>query len=368
MMDLAHAAAPLQAGTQRLFIGTSNPDASGGVGAGIYTTTFHDGKLSAPELAVAAPSPSFLAVVPGKRTPIYAVLGGDAAGASAAASYATSTSPLHLISRANAGGDGGCHISVSPDGLAVLVANYTGGSVASFRADAEGNLTQASFVQFPPDGLGPVTDRQEKAHAHSALVSPDGDFVFVNDLGLDRIHVFRLDRATSKLLPHKPDHWASAPGAGPRHLVFHPNGKWVYCINELNSTIDQLQWNPTHGVLTTKSTVHTLPPGVKADETRACEMVFSHDLRFLYASNRVHESFAVFAVDPESGALHHIQEFPNPGKEARHIAFDPGGKWFLSANQFSGDVSVFPVDTTTGKLGPRASKINLAGPSCLLFA
>jgi 6-phosphogluconolactonase len=368
MMDLAHAAAPLQAGPQRLFIGTSNPTAHGGTGAGIYTATFHDGKLSAPELAVAAPSPSFLAVVPGTHTPIFAVLGGDAAGASAAASYATSTSALRPISNASANGDGGCHISVSADGHTVLVANYSGGSVASFRADAAGNLAQASFVQFPPNQHGPVTDRQEKAHAHSALVSPDGNFVFVNDLGLDRIHVFQLDRATSKLLPHKPDHWASAPGAGPRHLVVHPNGKWVYCINELNSTIDQLEWNATHGVLTTKSTVHTLPPGVKADETRACEMVFSHDLRFLYASNRVHESFAVFAVDSATGALSVIQELPNPGKEARHIAIDPGGKWFLSANQFSGDVSVFPLDTATGKLGPRSSKIDLAGPSCLIFA
>ena len=368
MMDMAHAAAPLQAGTQRLFIGTSNPSAHGGKGAGIYTASFQGGKLSEPELAVAASSPSFLAVVPGKHTPIYAVLGGDAAGSSAAASYAVSTSPLRPISNASANGDGGCHISVSADGLAVLVANYSGGSVASFRADAAGNLAQASFVQFPPDQHGPVKDRQEKAHAHSALVSPDGNFVFVNDLGLDRIHVFRLDRATSKLLPHQPDHWASAPGAGPRHLVFHPNGKWVYCINELNSTIDQLQWNPTHGVLTTKSTVHTLPPGVKADETRACEMVFSRDLRFLYASNRVHESFAVFAVDATTGSLSVVQELPNPGKEARHIAIDPSGKWFLSANQFSGDVSVFPVDTATGKLSPRSSKVDLAGPSCLLFA
>ena len=360
------AQAEVPQGAQRLFIGTSNPTAKGGSGAGIFTAFFKDGKLTEPTLAVAGPSPSFLAVVPGKTSPMYAVLGGDAGGDALAGSY-TTTSPIRLISKADAGGVGGCHVAVSNDGKAVLVANYTGGSVASFLEDDAGHLTPASFMQFPADAHGPVPDRQQQSHAHSALVSPDGDFVLVNDLGLDRIHIFRLERTTSKLLPHKPDHWASSAGAGPRHLVFHPNGKWIYCINELNATIDQLQWNPTHGTLVTRSTAHTMPAGVDPMGKRACEMVFSKDLRFLYAANRVHESFAVFAVDATTGALTHVQEFPNPGAESRHMAIDPSGKWLLSANQFSGDISVFPLDAATGKMSARSSVVKIAGPSCLLF-
>ncbi len=352
----------------RLFIGTSNPTAVGGMGQGIFTAQFHNGQLTEPVLAQGAPSPSFLAWNPGAAA-LFAVEGGDGSN-SEAASYVLHTAghSMHHIARADGGGPGGCHICVSADGRGVFVANYNGGSVASFAADAQGGLKQASFIQFPKDGPGPVADRQEKSHAHSARVSPDGNYVFVNDLGLDRIHVFGLDRSTSKLVPHHPDHWASAPGAGPRHLVFHPNGKWIYSINELSSTIDHLQWDTAHGVLTTKSSARTLPAGVDTSKARACEMVFSHDAKFLYACTRVDERFTVFTVDAATGSLTPIQYLANPGKESRHIALDPSGKWFLSANQFSGDVSVFPVDTATGKLGERSSFIKLSGPSCLLFA
>ncbi len=353
-----------QAGGPRLLIGTSNPSASGGHGEGIFVAEFAGGKLTQPRLWIKAPSPSFLAV-PAAGKPVFAVLGGDDS-LSAAASY--DIAAASVLGRASSGGAGGCHVGVSKDGRTVLVANYGGGSAASFAADAGGRLTEASFVQFPPDQHGPVADRQEQSHAHSTLVSPDGDFVFVNDLGLDRIHIFRLDRVTSKLMPNKPDHWAAASGSGPRHLVYHPNGRWIYCIHELNSTIAQLQWNSTHGVLTTKNVVSTLPAGTAAPQARACEMVFSKDARFLYASNRVHESFAVFSVHAATGALTLIQERLNPGREARHMAVDPSGRWFLSANQFSGDISVFPLDTATGKLGERSSSVALPGPSCLLFA
>jgi 6-phosphogluconolactonase len=373
LLHAAKSSAREVAGTQRLFIGTSSQTEFTGHGEGIFVASFHDGRLGAPRLVAKATSPSFLAV-PQAGRPLYAVLGGDD-GASRAAGYAVSpsgevaTSTLTSIDAASSGGGGGCHISVSPDGRCVFVANYGGGSVASFLADPAGKLTQASVIRFPSTEHGPIADRQESSHVHSALVSPDGDFVLVNDLGLDRIHVFGLDRATAKLTPHKPDHWASEPGSGPRHLVFHPNGRWIYCICELNSTVVQLQWNATHGVLTTKSVAKTLPAGVDAAKARGCEMVFSRDMRFLYASNRrASESFAVFAVDASSGALTRIQDKPNPGLEARHIAVDASGKWFLVANQFSGDVTAFALDTRSGHIGEPVSKIEVSGASCLLFA
>lgn len=366
----ASMALPAQTGrAQRLFIGTANTARDGsGVGPGIFAADFADGRLTTPRLVAKIDSPGFLATVKGSNT-LFVQAAEKGRNTTAVSFRMGAGHALTEISRAYSDGAGGCHVGVSHDGRAVFIANYGGGSVSSFLADAEGKLTQASFVQFPPDEHGPDEERQDKAHAHCTVVSPDGDFVFVNDLGLDRIHVFRLDHATAKLQPHKPDHWKATPGSGPRHVLLHPNAKWVYNINEMGSSIDHLQWNATHGVLTTKATVSTLPAGSTAGaQSRACEMVFGAGERFLYASNRIHESFAVFSVDPATGALTFVQEQMNPGKESRHMAVDASGKWLLSANQFSGDISVFPLDQKTGRLGDRTSMTPIAGPSCLLFA
>ena len=254
------------------------------------------------------------------------------------------------LGEAESGSPGGCHISVTRDGRCVFVANYGGASVASFLAKADGTLTLASHVSFPSAEHGPNPDRQKQSYAHSAVPSPDGNYVLVNDLGLDRIHIFRLDSAAATLTPHA--EWKAAPGSGPRHLALHPNGKWIYSINELTSTIDQLGWDPVAGALTSLSHIGTLPAGVNPGMTKACEMVISHDGHFLYASNRVDEDFAVFSIHPVSGALTLVQHLPNPGKESRHITVDPSGRWFLSADQFSDDISVFPIDPVTGPVEP----------------
>ena len=353
----------------RLFIGTANTARDGsGIGPGIFAAEFVNGSLTEPELVAKIDSPGFLATA--KGSDLLFAQATVPHGNTLAASYRMGERhALTPISRAASDGAGGCHIGVSHDSRAVFVANYGGGSVSSFLVDNTGKLSQASFVQFPPDEHGPDKDRQDKAHAHCTVVSPDGDFVFVNDLGLDRIHIFRLDHATAKLQPHSPDHWKAAPGSGPRHVLLHPNGRWVYNINEMASSIDQLLWNATHGVLTTKATMSTLPPGSTAGaQSRACEMVFGAGQRFLYASNRIHESFAVFSVNPATGALTFLQERMNPGKESRHMAVDPSGRWLLSANQFSGDIAVFPIDGKTGHLGERSFVTPIAGVSCLLFA
>ena len=353
--------------SQRLFIGTANTARDGsGVGPGIFAAEFTDGKLTQPEIIATLDSPGFLAKA--KGSDILFVQSATKGQNTTAATFRIGTGhSLKEISRAQSQGAGGCHIGVSHDARACFVANYGGGSVSSFLADATGKLTEASFIQFPPTEHGPDKDRQDKAHAHCTTVSPDGDFVFVNDLGLDRIHVFALDHATAKLKPHS--EWKATPGSGPRHVLLHPNGKWVYNINEMGSSIDHLQWSATHGVLSTKATVSTLPAGSTAGaQSRACEMVFGTGQRFLYASNRIHESFAVFAVNPTTGALTFVQEQMNPGRESRHMAVDPSGKWLLSANQFSGDISIFPIDAKSGRLGDRTFITPIAGPSCLLFA
>jgi 6-phosphogluconolactonase len=358
---------------QRLFIGTANTARDGsGTGPGVFAAQFENGKLTQPEIIAKVNSPGFLAKAKGSDILFAQATAPNASDKHVSVAVAYRIGNGHHIteiSRAFSQDGSGCHIGVSHDARAVFIANYGPGNVSSFLADGNGKLSEASFIQFPASDHGPDKERQEKAHAHSGVVSPDGDFVFVNDLGCDRIHVYKLDHATAKLEPHKPDHWAGTPGAGPRHLALHPNGKWVYNINEMGSSVDQLQWNATHGVLTTKGTWSTIPQGAPGkDQSRSCEMCFSKNFRFLYASNRIHESFAVFAIDPTTGALKLIQELPNPGRESRHMTIDATGKWLLSANQFSGDISVFPVDTETGKLGERTSMVQLAGPSCLLFA
>ncbi len=360
------ASSEVETSSRRLIIGTTNPQPTSGAGRGIYVAEFHDGALIEPVLAIEVRSPGFLAMAPDGQ--LFAEQSPSEGNAEAATYRVGGGADIVPLGMADAGDPGSCHISITADGRCAFVANYSGGSVASFRAAPDGVLQQASFIQFPPDEHGPVASRQDKSHCHCVTVAPGGEFLLVNDLGLDRIHIFRLDHATARLLPHTPSHWASAPGAGPRHIVCHPNGTWIYCINEVNCTVNQLLWNAAEGTLTTLETITTLPAGDTAHEPRASELAFAKDLRFLYGSNRVSETFVVYALDPQSGAPRLVQHLDNPGVESRHIVVDPDGRWLLSANQFSSDVSVFPIDTATGRLGPRSSSIAVDGASCLLFA
>ena len=354
-------------GTVRLLLGTSGRGSKG-----MYVGYFNDGHLTEPTLAVEASNPSFLALPRPDYPVLFAVTQPESKP-----SHATSfTHPamsdrrgeqFRKISVAPSHGVGGCHVGVSPDGHAVFIANYRGASVASFLADAEGHLTLATHIDFPPEGHGPNPERQQQSYIHSALSSPDGNFVLVNDLGLDRIHIFRLDHQTAELTPH--GEWYAAPGSGPRHLALHPNGHWIYCVHELNSTVAQLQWDAAKGTLTALGEpICALPRDVLPEGKRCSEIVFSKDLRFLYCSTRVEELFTVFAIDAETGALSTVQHLANPGKESRHIAISPDGRFFLSANQFSDEISIFPIDTASGKLGERTESVPLGGPSCLLFA
>lgn len=347
---------------ERIFLGTSGND-----GRGIYTATFdtETGKLSEPGIAALLPKASFLCFDGRNESRLLAVSQepGAPAGEVACFHINVAEAKVNEVHRASSQGPGAVHLAAQ--GSVVVVANYVGGSAASFHMDADGVLHPASFYQFNAADHGPDAKRQDHAYAHAADITLDGGHVLINDLGLDRIHIFRLDTETAKMTPH--GEWKSAPGAGPRHLVLHPNGTWIYNIDEMACAVNQLAWDASAGTLTTLQTVETLPPGVSKTDVRACEVILSKDLHFLYAANRVHEDFVVFALDAETGALTEAHRHANPGKEARHIAIDPTGKWFLSANQFSNEVSVFPIDTATGKLGDRATSTPIANPSCLLF-
>lgn len=364
-MPSAHAmTSALKNNRNLLYIGTS-----GKVTKGVYTAEFDpsNGTLTQPALAQELQSPSFIALSPSKSH-MYACSEMDGPGQVAALSV--HGSKLGLMDQQSTDGAGTCFVSVHPDGKSVFAANYVEGSVSSFALKSDGEVSPVvSHIVFGSQGHGPVADRQEGSHGHSAVPSPDGNYVLVNDLGLDRIHIFRLDKATAKLTASNPAAWHAKPGSGPRHLALHPNGKWIYNINELADTVDLLYWDAAHGTLTQHGEYSTLSAGVSGKDIRACEVIFSPDLRFLYASNRRdNESYTVFSIDQHTGVLGFVQNLPNEGKESRHFVIDPSGKWLLSANQFSDEISVYPRDPVSGKLSPRVSSTKLAGPSCLLFA
>ncbi len=367
---MLHAAAHAQqakrpAGTVRLLIGTSGRGSKG-----IYGAYFLDGKLQPPTLLAEAANPSFLCLPQAERSLLFAVTEAEGQD-SHASSYRcssmqdTSDQTFAHVDDASSGNTGGCHISSTKDGTCVFVASYGGGSVASFQADAQGKLTLATLIAYPADGHGPDAERQTKSYVHSVQAAPGGQFVLASDLGLDRIHILRLDPGTAKLMPH--GEFLTRPGAGPRHMVAHSNNRWIYSINELNSSIDLLDWDSAKGTLTLRTIVNTLPHHIDPVGKRACEVVFGRGEKFLYASNRVYEDFAVFAVNPQTGTLSNVQHLANRGKESRHIAIDPSGRYFLTANQFSDDITVFPIDPDTGKLGASTGSVNIGGPSCLVF-
>ena len=333
----------------------------GKVSKGIYTASWNasTGELGAITLAAAVPAPSFLAVHrAGARTFVYAVSESHGAEAkvtafrydAARAAPAAQQTPLEKINEQSSGGDGPTHVSVSPQGGVLALANYDGGSVTSYALRPDGSLS-APASHFQYSGHGPDASRQQQPHAHSAAFSPDGNFLLVNDLGLDRINVYKVSQATGELLPNDPPFWAARPGSGPRHIVFHPDGHWLYSVNELDSTVDILRWDAGRGGLQAKGSVSTLPPDFAPKTAFAGEIMISRDGKNLYVGNRIAaDTIAMFDLADDGGSLHLAQLTPNGGKLTRHMALDPTGRWMLLSNQGSGAVVVLERDLNTGRL------------------
>lgn len=353
----------------RIFIGTGGS----GPGEGIATATWDPatGTIGERTLAAEVESPTFLASFrrPGGEALVYAI--SEASGPAArvtAFRYTPGSSKLRLLNAVRSGGDGPAHISVSPDGRTVLAANYGGGSVSSFQVGRDGSLSEAvSHFQFT--GSGPYKERQDKPHTHSAVCSPDGRFVLVNELGLDRILLFHLNSSTSKLTPNSPPFWASRPGAGPRHIAWGRTGKVVYSANELDSTVDTLAWNESvTASLRTLQTRSTLPEGFPANTAFVGEIVTSADGRNVYAGNRVaDDSIAIFDIARETGMLSPARFAPSGGKNSRHLALDPTGRWMVISHQNSNDLTVLERDARTGALSAPRNSYPVNKPMCVVF-
>lgn len=362
------AALPPAASTSDLvYIGTY----TGAQSRGIYVTRFDraTGRLTPPELAAETRNPSFLAPHP-DRPLLYAAnevsdFEGQPAGSVSAFAIDAATGRLDFLNRVSSRGADPCHLVVDATGKNVLVANYSGGSVASLPIRPDGGLSPASaFVQHRGSSVDP--GRQKGPHAHAVQLDPENRQLLVADLGLDQVLLYRFDAGRGALEPGAPPFAPLDPGAGPRHLAFGPGGRYLYVVNEMNLTVRVFRYDA--GRLSGEQTVSTLPAGTKPGRDDSSAEIQAHPSgRFLYVSNRGADTIAVFAVDPTNGQLTPVEHVSTGGRTPRNFTIDPSGGYLLAANQKSSTVVVFKIDPQTGRLSPSGQTVAVGTPVCLTF-
>ena len=336
----------------RIYLGTGTR----GPGKGILTASWNaaTGEIGPLTLAAEVIRPTFLAQFRrGSEVSLYSVSEVSGPDAKVSAFLTTGQSAaLKPLNQQSTAGDGPTHVAVSLAGDAVFVANYGSGSVTSFGVLPDRSLS-APVSHFQFTGSGPYAGRQEGPHTHAVTPSPDGRFLLVNDLGLDRIMVYRIVPRTAELVAVDPPFWQARPGTGPRHLAWAPGGRFVFCTNELDSTVDTLAWNPATATLRSIGFASSLPKDFTPNKAFVGEIAASRDGRNVYAGNRVaDDTIGVFAVDPHTHALTLTQSANVGGKNARHIALDPTDRWMVIAHQESNDLTVVSRDPRTGALSP----------------
>lgn len=316
-------------------------------------------------LAVETPNPSFLELDT-KRRLIFAVNEMRApTGMVSAFSIDPATGKLTLLNQQSSKGSGPCHLVLDRGGRNILVANYGSGSVAVLPVAPDGRLGEATdFVQHAGTGINP--DRQKGPHAHCVTLDSANRFAFVCDLGLDKILTYRFDAQQGKLNPHEPAFTPIKAGAGPRHMVFRPDGRFAYVINELNSTITVFGYEPQAGVLKEVETVSTLPEYFAGANTGA-EIGMNPSGKYLYASNRGHNSVVLFSIDGEKGTLTYVEEQGTGGKTPRHFGIQPSAKHLAIGNQDSDTVLVCRIDADNGRLKPSGVFAEAPSPVCVTF-
>ncbi|GFZ83204.1 6-phosphogluconolactonase [Paenibacillus marchantiophytorum] len=352
---------------QFLYVG-SYTDEQNQEGIRLYSLNSEHGELTLVAAYHDLPNASFLALND-TRSVLYAVsetvtYNGGFGGAAAAYAIQAGTWTLEKINQQPTDGSAPCYISLDKTNRIALVANYGSGDVTVYPIEDGGGLGAHSPLVKHEGALGPQTDRQEAPHAHSIVPSPNNRFAISADLGLDRLMVSRIDAERGILLPH--GEAVMKPGAGPRHLVYSADSRYVYAINELDSTISVLGFEADAGVLTALQSIETLPEGFSGESTCA-DIHLSGDGRFLYASNRGHDSIAVYAVDRESGTLSVVGWQATLGRTPRNFALSPQGDYLLAANQDSSSITVFRIDAETGMLQETGQSAAVARPVCIKF-
>lgn len=356
-------------GAYYMYVGTYT--AEGSTSKGIYVYRFDPGSARVTPIGLAAQTtnPSFLVVHPNHRF-LYAVnevgdYKGQKSGAVSAFAIDPATGKLTLLNEVASGGADPCYITVDKTGKFVLVANYTSGSIAAFPVLEDGRLGEHSaLVQHTGHGTNPK--RQEAPHAHSIDLSPDNNFAIVDDLGLDETLVYKFDNRKGSLTLNDPGSAKADPGAGPRHFALNPNGNFGYVIDEMGSTVSVLRFDAAAGVLHPLQTISTLPKDFSG-QNDAAEIEVHPSGKFLYASNRGHDSIAVFAIDPDKGTLTLIEYVPTKGQSPRNFEIAPSGKLLFAANEKSDNIVIFRIDAQTGRLTPTGKVLDISQPVCVRF-
>jgi 6-phosphogluconolactonase len=355
-------AAPLEARKQRVvYIGTYTGEAS----KGIYGFHFDDtsGALTSMGLVAETPSPSFLTASANGRF-VFAVnelqtFGGAASGSVTSFAVEPATDKLTELNVQPSRGAGPCHLALDRTGRYLAVANYSGGNYALFPVGTDGRLQPAINVV-----AGDTTDAAAKALGHMVGFDAQNRFLITADKGLNRMLVFRFDPSKGSLAPNQPAFAALPPGSGPRHFAFHPNGKWVFTIAEQAATITTLTWDQKTGALSPIGSVPTRPAGVTGGST--AEIAVHPNGRFVYGSNRGHDSIAVFSIGSD-GTLTLIEHESTRGQTPRNFTIDPTGRWLIAGNQRSNTLAVFRIDEKTGALSPVGDLVSVGSPVSVLF-
>ena len=357
------------AGALWVYVGTYTSDKSEKPSRGIYVMELDlaTGALSKPRLAAESIDPSFLAIHPSKRF-LYAVnevgqFQGRSGGGVSGFRIDPAGGLLRPINQQSSRGSSPCHLTVDRAGKNVLVANYGSGSVACLPIDANGRLRPASAA-IQHEGSSVDQARQQGPHAHSINIDPAGHFAVAADLGLDKILIYAFDSAAGSLKPATPPFVKLPPASGPRHFAFSSNGRFGYVIDELANTIVAFAHDPETGELSPLQSVSTLPAGFQG-RSHTAHIEIHPSGKFLYGSNRGHDSIAVFSIEPATGKLTAVAIEPTLGKEPRNFAVDPTGTYLLAENQNSNTIVVFRVDPETGRLQATGQKATVPRPVCI---
>jgi 6-phosphogluconolactonase len=364
-----HAAQPHADAARYVLLGTNT-------GAGISRAAWNPqtGELGQPELAIAATHPIFFAMHP--RLPVLYTTNETTGPGAAITAYRLdrTKASLTLLNRISSQADGPCFVSVDRTGRMAFAADYAGGGFAAYRLASDGSLASVAGKLLcagnPVCGtLGPNKDRQDAPHLHCATVSPHNDFVLACDLGDDNVQVFPISAAQQKL--GAPTRIVCRAGSGPRHIAFHPNGRWAYIVHELDCTVDLYDWSVHEGKpqmrLRPQSVVSTLLPQTPLTGNTGCEVIVSESGRFVYTCTRGIDQVIVYAVNAQTGLLTEQQRISSGGKIPRMISFDPTRKWLLCSNQGSSNVAVLAHEPHTGKLTSTSTSIDVDTPMCVEF-
>lgn len=353
------------------YVGTYTQSASGPTGSnGIYLYRYHAETAQFTPLGVAARmvNPTFIATDPSHRF-LYAVteIGDDSGLVGSISSFAINpvNGSLKFLNKVSSEGGNPAYIAVDHTGKMLIVANYLSGNVASFPINPDGSLgKRTGFDQHKGSSINPV--RQSGPHAHEAVPSPDNRFLFVPDLGLDKVFIYRLEPKNATFVPNTPAFASVAPGLGPRHITFGRGAKFAYLICEMGSRVVVFSYDQGKGSLKQVQSISTLPAGFSGTDTSA-EIEVDRSGRFLYASNRGNDSITVFGINPRDGMLTKLQVVPTQGKTPRHFAIDRSGRYLIAENQDSATMVTFKIDPNTGKLAPTGDVVKLPAPVCLVF-